>query len=101
MAPEVLAGASKGQDASAVVYSIGAILYHMLAGIPPFEGGSTEEVARRAQKDSPPALRRINLKVSPALAQVVESAIDRRPAARPPSIAEFLAALKKAAAPVR
>ena len=101
VAPEVLSGASKGQDASAVVYSIGAILYHMLAGIPPFEGGSTEEVARRAQKDSPPALRRINLKVSPALAQVVESAIDRRPTARPQSISDFLVALKKAAAPAR
>jgi pSer/pThr/pTyr-binding forkhead associated (FHA) protein len=101
VAPEVLSGASKGQDASAVVYSIAAILYHMMAGIPPFEGETTAEVTRRAQKDSPPALRRINLKVSPALAQVVESAISHRPEARPQSIADLLVALKKAATPVR
>jgi serine/threonine-protein kinase len=101
VAPEVLSGASKGHEVSAVIYSIGAILYHMLAGIPAFEGDSTQEVARRAQKDSPPALRRINLKVSPALAQIVEAALDRRPAARPKSLPEFLAALKTAATPVR
>ncbi len=99
VAPEVLSGASAGNDASAAVYSIAAILYHMLAGLAPFEGGTVAEIARRAQKDAPPALRRINLKVSPALAQVVESAIDRRPEKRPASIADFLAALKKAVAP--
>jgi serine/threonine-protein kinase len=101
VAPEVLAGESKGQDASAVVYSVGAILYHMLAGIPPFEGDSTKEIVRRAQSDSPPALRRINLKVSPALAQAVESALDRRPDARPQTIAAFVQALRASSAPPR
>jgi serine/threonine protein kinase len=101
VAPEVLSGASKGDAPTAAVYSLGAILYHMLAGIPPFEGATTADVARRAQKDSPPALRRINLKVSPPLAQAVESAIDRRPEGRPQSIPDLLAALKKASAPVR
>jgi hypothetical protein len=52
-------------------------------------------------KDSPPALRRVNLKVSPALAQIVESAIDRRPSSRPQSLPDLLAALKKASAPTR
>jgi serine/threonine-protein kinase len=101
VAPEVLSGASKGHEITAAVYSIGAILYHMLAGIPAFEGESTQEVARRAQKDTPPALRRINLKVSPALAQIVEAAIDRRPAARPQNIPVFLGALKAASTPNR
>jgi hypothetical protein len=99
VAPEILSGASKGHDANATVYSIAAILYHMLAGIPPFEGANLAEVARRARTDSPPALRRINMKVSPALAQLVESSIDRRPEARPATIEGFLAALKKAVAP--
>jgi len=99
VAPEVLSGASQGRDANSAVYSVGAILYHMLAGIPPFEAATVGEIAKRAQKDAPPALRRINMKVSPALAQVVESAIDRRPDMRPQSLADFLAGLKKAAAP--
>jgi serine/threonine protein kinase len=101
VAPEVLSGQSKGKDESAAVYSIGSILYHMLAGIPPFEGDTTQEIVRRATKDSPPALRRINLKVSPTLAQVVEAAIDRSPASRPQSIADFLAGLRKAAQPAK
>lgn len=100
VAPEVLSGESKGQEACAIIYSIAAILYHMLAGIPPFEGDSTSEIVRRAQQDTPPALRRINLKVSPALASVVEGAIDHRAGERPQSLPEFLAALKRAAVPV-
>jgi protein kinase-like protein/FHA domain-containing protein len=99
VAPEVLSGASRGQDASSAVYSIAAILYHMLAGIPPFEGDTTAEVARRALRDAPPSLRRINLKVSPALATAVETAIDHRPDVRPQSISALLAALRQAAQP--
>jgi pSer/pThr/pTyr-binding forkhead associated (FHA) protein len=93
IAPEVLNESSEGSDRT-LVYSVGAILYHMLAGIPPFEGDSAVEVARRAQSESPPALRRINLKVSPALATVVEQAIDRDPARRPALLEDFLARLK-------
>lgn len=100
VAPEVLSGASEG-DESALVYGCGAILYHMLAGIPPFEGQTTDDVLRRAQRESPPALRRINLKVSPALAKVVEDALARSPAGRPSTLAEFLERLRTAAAPIR
>ncbi len=99
LAPEVLSGTSKGQEPTSVVYSVGAILYHMLAGIRPFEGDSTGEIARRALAESPPALRRINLKVSPALARVVETALERDPTARHASVAEFLTALRRAAGP--
>lgn len=81
----------------ALVYSVGAILYHMLAGIPPFEGETPGEVFRRARSESPPALRRINLKVSPSLAQAVERAIERDPANRQPTLAELLAQLRASA----
>ena len=73
----------------------------MLAGIPPFEGDSAQEVLRRAQRESPPALRRINLKVSPALAKLVEGALERDPGLRPQTLEEFLERLKQAAAPIR
>jgi serine/threonine protein kinase len=99
VAPEVISGVAKGHEPSAVVYSIAAILYHMLAGIPPYEGDTTAEIARRAKQDSPPALRRINLKVSPALAQIVEAGIDRLPQARPQSISDFLVGLEQATVP--
>jgi len=98
VAPEVLlVGESAAGPESSLVYSIGALLYHMLAGIPPFEGDTPQAVARRAQSESPPALRRINLKVSPALARTVEKAIDRDPAGRHASLAEFLARIRESA----
>ncbi|MCE9638082.1 MAG: FHA domain-containing protein [Planctomycetes bacterium] len=99
-APEVLAKSSPGGE-PALVYSVGAILYHMLAGIPPFEGDSVAEVLRRAQRESPPALRRINMKVSPALATLVDDALARDPALRPATLDLFLDRLKQAAAPIR
>jgi serine/threonine protein kinase len=104
VAPEMLAGAAAPDAAAserAMVYSCAAILYHMLAGLPPFEGDTVQEVLRRAQRESPPALRRVNLKVSPALAKVVEEAISRDPAARPATLDEFLDRLRTAAAPIR
>ena len=101
VAPEVLGGgAGRGEDSS-LVYGIGSILYHMLAGIPPFEGETVQDVLRRAQRESPPALRRVNLKVSPALAKVVEDALDRDPANRPPTLEELLDRLRQAAGPMR
>lgn len=105
IAPEVLTEALAGTDPppheTGLVYSVGAILYHMLAGIPPFEGDTAQEVLRRAQREAPPALRRINLKVSPALAKAVEEALERDPALRPQTLDELLERLRQAGAPPR
>ena len=68
VAPEVTRGTAADGDERSLVYSVAAMLYHMLAGIPPFDGATTDEVTRRTLAGHPPALRRINLKVSPALA---------------------------------
>ena len=86
VAPEPVDGADRSATESALVYSVASLLYHMLAGIPPFEGATPEEVARRARLGRPPALRRINLKVSPALATAVESGIARDPGERPATL---------------
>jgi hypothetical protein len=100
VAPEVLAQTSAG-DESSLVYSVGAILYHMLAGIPPFEGKTAQDVLRRAQREAPPALRRVNMKVSPALGRVVDEALDRDRAKRPATLEAFVERLRQAAAPIR
>jgi serine/threonine protein kinase len=94
-APEVLKDDGHNDDERSTVYSVGAVLYHMLSGIPPFEGNTTAEITRRVMNESPPALRRINLKVSPALAKVVESAIDRKLEERPQTLAELLEQLRR------
>ncbi|MHC4821499.1 MAG: FHA domain-containing protein, partial [Planctomycetota bacterium] len=55
-APEVLGGGDPTSE-SAAVYSVGALLYHMLAATPPVKGESRDEIARRARHDTPPPLR--------------------------------------------
>ncbi len=94
--PEILNGESRGEDETAMVYSVGTLLYHMLAAIPPFEGTTIDEIAKQARSQSPPALRRINLKVSPALAGVVEAAIERESDERPQTLGAFLDELRQA-----
>jgi serine/threonine-protein kinase len=111
VAPEVVSGGGlragtprAGKDEAPValrsaVYSVGAILYHMLAGIPPFEGDTEEQILPKIMKTTPPALRRVNLKVSPALARIVERSMDKEPGNRPPDFRSFRNDLRKIIAP--
>ena len=93
------AAADRGSAARSSVYSVGAILYHMLAGIPPFDGSTEEELMPKVLRGVPPPLARVNLKVSPALARVVERAMAKDPEGRPADFRTFQIDLKKIVSP--
>jgi serine/threonine-protein kinase len=65
------------------LYSLGAVLYHALAGASPFAGGGAIEVTlRRFDEDAPPLLERVP-DVDPDLAALVHALLARDPAQRP------------------
>jgi TolB-like protein len=78
MAPEQ-AIASHTVTASADVYSLGAILYHLLTGNPPFTGDTPMEVLRRAAEQPVPRPRLTNSSIPPDLETICFKCLEKEP----------------------
>ncbi|HEV8060632.1 MAG TPA: protein kinase [Gemmataceae bacterium] len=89
MAPEQASGNLARIDERTDVYGLGAILYEIITGRPPFDGDDTQEVLRKVREESPPRPDVICLSAPPALAAICMRALARDPAARYPSAAEI------------
>ena len=61
---------------------MGIVLYEMLTGELPFNGGSAVEIAMKQVNDPPPPPTRKNRLLSPALEQVIMRALAKDPALR-------------------
>ncbi len=77
MAPEQAEGHEV--DPRADVYALGCVLYEALAGKPPFTGNTPVSVLYQQVHARPAYVRGFNSEVSPALAQVVQQALAKRP----------------------
>ncbi|MBI5853243.1 MAG: protein kinase [Planctomycetes bacterium] len=80
-------------DARQDVYSLGATLWHLLAGRPPFEG-DTHAVLAQLQSSLPMALRAVSPSVPRDLEAIVDRAMDPRPQRRYATGADFAADLR-------
>lgn len=87
MSPEQLKGKQATQQSD--IYSVGVLLYHLLAGKPPFSG-DLESLARQQLHDTPKPLRRLNRKISPSMESVVMKALEKDPEMRYPSATAML-----------
>jgi serine/threonine protein kinase len=94
MAPEQARG-SRDAGVASDLYSMGAILYEVLSGRPPFPGESYTEVLAKLLTETLPPLAEIRSDLSPALRGAVERLLQKDPAARFSSAAETAAALRQ------
>ena len=83
-------------DARSDLYSLGCLLYEMLAGEPPFNEPSAEAIIARRLTESPPAVRAVRDTVPDAVEQAVTKALAKLPADRFTTAAQFAEALVSA-----
>src|SRR2546425_5045261 len=87
MSPEQ-AAAESHLDGRSDVYSLGCVLYEMLAGGPPFTGPTPQAVLARHSLDPVPPLRTVRQAVPLAVEQAVMKALEEEPADRVAAAAE-------------
>ena len=81
MSPEQAAG-SGAIDGRSDLYSLACVLYEMLAGHPPFSGGTAQAILARHALDPVPPLRTARGTVSAAVERALDRALAKSPADR-------------------
>ncbi len=95
MAPEQAQGDPRRVDARSDVYGLGASLYEVLTGRPPFDGDSVIEVLGAVVRDDPVPPRRLAPRAPRDLELVCLKAIDKDPGLRYATAGEFAAELRR------
>lgn len=94
MAPEQAAGRGSVIGPLVDVYSLGAMFYEMLAGVPPFPGDTPMEVLLGVLEKTPPSLRRLRAEVPRDLETICLKCLEKEPRRRYASATELAADLE-------
>ncbi len=101
MSPEQAAG-EQVLDARSDIYSLACVLYELLAGEPPFTGGTVQAIIARRFSGEVPSVRRLRASVPPAIDAAMQRAMSSAPSDRFATCAEFVQAFDAPApAPTR
>jgi Serine/threonine protein kinase len=87
MSPEQLDGAAL--DARADMYSLGAVLYHLVSGRAPFDAPTQAALMGQIYTAAPPPLASLREGVPEALEALVHAALAKRAQERPPTWEDF------------
>jgi eukaryotic-like serine/threonine-protein kinase len=94
MSPEQIAG--KKVDGRSDLYSLGVMLFQMLAGVLPFRGDSMAELMYKIANEEAPDIRIIRAEIPQKLADVVAMSLSKRPETRYQDGEQFAADLRAA-----
>ena len=89
IAPEQVTEGAPPAGPAADVYGLGATLYHVLTGRPPYEGDAPDRILEQIRDVAPPAPRGVNPDIPPNLERIVLRAMERNVQKRYTSAAEM------------
>ncbi|MEP7324944.1 MAG: protein kinase [Gemmatimonadota bacterium] len=92
MSPEQAAG-ERDLDGRSDLYSLGCVLFEMLAGQPPFSGTTAQAVVRQHMVTTPPPITQFRPAVPPGVADALARALAKNPADRFNPVGQFATAL--------
>ncbi len=82
MSPEQASGEASEVDERCDIYSLGAVLYHMLVGQPPFDADSTVQLLFKVVGENAKSPRLLNGDIPEAIEAICMKAIEKEPVAR-------------------
>lgn len=88
LAPERTDGPGAVADVRTDIYSLGATLYAMFTGKPPFQGETVAELVEQIRLDSPARLATQGIDLPEAFEKLLRRSLAKRPNDRPASAAE-------------
>lgn len=95
MAPEIVLGGTQAANTLADVYALGATLYALVTGKPPFDGPTAQGVLKAVTERDPLPARRLRRDLPIAVEAIIEKAMARDPAHRYGSALELAADLER------
>ena len=96
MAPEQWA--DEEPDVRSDIYSLGVMLFQMLAGDVPYKGGSIPAIMKKHLDDQPPAFGDLGVEVPPGVEAAVRHSLEKGRDKRTPSVEAMIEELREAIA---